>query len=146
MNCKYCKNIIDDDSEFCPQCGLPLLNRCSNNKCNKQLNENDRYCKYCGASSRFLNSGLFIVKNTNEDECEDDDLLPEAIELAVNMGQASAAMIQRKFKIGYARAGRIIDQLEERGIVSGYDGSKPRQTLISKSDLTKILNKFNTKT
>ena len=48
------------------------------------------------------------------------------------MGQASASMIQRKFKVGYARAGRIIDQMEERGIVSGYDGSKPRQTLISK--------------
>ena len=67
-----------------------------------------------------------------EDEC--DELLTDAIELAVNMGQASASMIQRKFKVGYARAGRIIDQMEERGIVSGYDGSKPRQTLISKEE------------
>ena len=56
----------------------------------------------------------------------------EAIELAVNMGQVSASMIQRKFKVGYARAGRIVDQMEERGIISGHDGSKPRQTLISK--------------
>ncbi len=68
----------------------------------------------------------------NEDDC--DELLTDAIELAVNMGQASASMIQRKFKVGYARAGRIIDQMEERGIVSGYDGSKPRQTLISKEE------------
>ena len=67
-----------------------------------------------------------------EDDC--DELLTDAIELAVNMGQASASMIQRKFKVGYARAGRIIDQMEERGIVSGYDGSKPRQTLISKEE------------
>ncbi len=67
-----------------------------------------------------------------EDDC--DELLTDAIELAVSMGQASASMIQRKFKVGYARAGRIIDQMEERGIVSGYDGSKPRQTLISKEE------------
>ncbi len=63
-----------------------------------------------------------------------DELLVDAIELAVQMGNASASMIQRKFKVGYARAGRIIDQMEERGIVSGYDGSKPRQTLISKEE------------
>jgi len=67
-----------------------------------------------------------------ENDC--DELLTDAIELAVSMGQASASMIQRKFKVGYARAGRIIDQMEERGIVSGYDGSKPRQTLISKEE------------
>lgn len=70
--------------------------------------------------------------NQEEDDC--DELLTDAIELAVSMGQASASMIQRKFKVGYARAGRIIDQMEERGIVSGYDGSKPRQTLISKEE------------
>ncbi|MBQ9267863.1 MAG: DNA translocase FtsK 4TM domain-containing protein [Clostridia bacterium] len=68
----------------------------------------------------------------SEDDC--DELLTDAIELAVSMGNASASMIQRKFKVGYARAGRIIDQMEERGIVSGYDGSKPRQTLISKEE------------
>ena len=48
------------------------------------------------------------------------------------MGQASASFIQRRFKVGYARAGRIIDQMEARGIISGYEGSKPRQVLISK--------------
>ena len=69
-----------------------------------------------------------------QEESDCDELLTDAIELAVSMGQASASMIQRKFKVGYARAGRIIDQMEERGIVSGYDGSKPRQTLISKEE------------
>ena len=64
-----------------------------------------------------------------DDDC--DELLTDAIELVVGMGQASASMIQRKFKVGYARAGRIIDQMEERGIVSGYEGSKARQVLIS---------------
>jgi S-DNA-T family DNA segregation ATPase FtsK/SpoIIIE len=69
---------------------------------------------------------------SEDDEC--DELLTDAIELAVNMGQASASMIQRRFKVGYARAGRIIDQMEARGIVSGYEGSKPRTTLISKEE------------
>lgn len=67
-----------------------------------------------------------------EDNC--DEFLMEAMDLAVNMGQISASMIQRKFKVGYARAGRIVDQMEERGIISGYQGSKPRQVLISKEE------------
>ncbi len=67
-----------------------------------------------------------------EDDC--DELLTDAIELAVNMGQISASMIQRKFRVGYARAGRIVDQMEERGIVSESQGSKPRKVLISKEE------------
>lgn len=69
--------------------------------------------------------------DTSEDE-EYDELLPEAIELAIETGQASTSFIQRRFKVGYARAGRIIDQMEQRGIISGYEGSKPRQVLITK--------------
>ena len=52
----------------------------------------------------------------------------------MDMGQASASMLQRKFKIGYSRAGRIVDQMEARGLISGYDGSKPRQLLITKEE------------
>ena len=72
------------------------------------------------------------VSADDEDDC--DEFLTEAIELAVNMGQISASMIQRKFKVGYARAGRIVDQMEDRGIISGHQGSKPRQVLISKEE------------
>ena len=61
-----------------------------------------------------------------------DPFLNDAIEVVIEMGQASASAIQRKFKVGYARAGRIIDQLEERGIISGYQGSKPREVLMTK--------------
>ena len=61
-----------------------------------------------------------------------DPLLDEAIETVVETGQASTSFIQRRFKVGYARAGRIIDQMEERGIISGYQGSKPREVLMSK--------------
>ncbi len=67
-----------------------------------------------------------------------DELLPDAIELAVNMGQISASMIQRKFRVGYARAGRIVDQMEERGIVSESLGSKPRKVLISKEEFEEM--------
>ena len=69
-----------------------------------------------------------------EQEAEEDDmdpLLMDAIDTVVEIGQASTSFIQRRFKVGYARAGRIIDQMEARGIISGYEGSKPRQVLIT---------------
>ncbi len=66
------------------------------------------------------------------DSGDNDELLPKAIELVVEAGQASVSLIQRKFKVGYARAARIVDQMEARGIVGGFEGSKPRQILISK--------------
>ena len=66
------------------------------------------------------------------DDDETDPLLNEAIETVVETGQASTSFIQRRFKVGYARAGRIIDQMEERGVISGYQGSKPREVLMTK--------------
>lgn len=66
-----------------------------------------------------------------EENDDMDEFLMDAIDMAVNMGQISASGLQRRFKIGYTRAGRIIDQMEARGIISGYEGSKPRKTLIS---------------
>lgn len=69
-----------------------------------------------------------------EDAKEADPLLNDAIDLVVDLGRASASTIQRRFSVGYARAGRIIDQMELRGIISGPDGSKPRQVLISKEE------------
>ena len=61
-----------------------------------------------------------------------DELLEEAIQTVIETGQASTSFIQRRFNVGYARAGRIIDQMEARGIISGYQGSKPREVLMSK--------------
>ena len=61
-----------------------------------------------------------------------DDMLDAAIECVIEMGMASTSMLQRKLKLGYARAARIIDQMEERGIVGPFEGSKPRQVLITK--------------
>ena len=86
-------------------------------------------------NSKLLNKNFKQVQSQENDDIDDvDEFLMEAIELAVSMGQISPSMIQRKFKLGYARAGRIIDQMEERGIISGYQGSKPRQVLITKEE------------
>jgi DNA segregation ATPase FtsK/SpoIIIE, S-DNA-T family len=67
-----------------------------------------------------------------KDPGDNDELLPQAIEMVVESGQASVSLIQRKFKVGYARAARIVDQMEERGVVGGYEGSKPRQVLMTR--------------
>ena len=68
----------------------------------------------------------------NSEDDDTDEFLIDAIDMAVDMGQISASGLQRRFKIGYTRAGRIIDQMEARGIISGYEGSKPRKTLMPK--------------
>ena len=92
---------------------------------------------------------LESIENSNKTDKElaaeaadsDDDTDPflmDAIDVVVETGQASTSFIQRRFKVGYARAGRIIDQMEERGIISGYQGSKPRQVLMSLEKLQEL--------
>ena len=91
---------------------------------------------------------LETIENSNktekeliQEQAEDDDTDPflmDAIDAVVEQGTASTSFIQRRFKVGYARAGRIIDQMEERGIISGYQGSKPREVLITKERLEEL--------
>lgn len=71
-----------------------------------------------------------VIENDDEDE-----LINDAIEIIINENTASVSLIQRKLKVGYARAGRIIDQLEARGVIGGYEGSKPRKVLVDHSYL-----------
>ena len=70
------------------------------------------------------------MQEASEDD-EADPFLMDAIQTVIETGQASTSFIQRRFKVGYARAGRIIDQMEERGVISGYQGSKPREVLMT---------------
>jgi S-DNA-T family DNA segregation ATPase FtsK/SpoIIIE len=70
---------------------------------------------------------------------DEDPLLGDAIQLVVEMGTASTSMLQRRLRLGYTRAGRLIDMLERRGIISGYEGSKPRQVLVTEADLPRVL-------
>jgi DNA segregation ATPase FtsK/SpoIIIE, S-DNA-T family len=70
---------------------------------------------------------------------DEDPLLGDAIRLVAEMQTASTSMLQRRLRLGYTRAGRLIDMLERRGVISGYEGSKPRQVLISEGDLPRVL-------
>ncbi|HEY1688322.1 MAG TPA: DNA translocase FtsK [Solirubrobacteraceae bacterium] len=70
---------------------------------------------------------------------DEDPLLGDAITLVAEMQTASTSMLQRRLRLGYTRAGRLIDMLERRGVISGYEGSKPRQVLISEADLPRVL-------
>ena len=63
---------------------------------------------------------------------EGDELLPAAVDVVLETGQASVSMLQRRLKLGYSRAARLVDQMEERGIVGPFEGSKPRQLLITR--------------
>jgi DNA segregation ATPase FtsK/SpoIIIE, S-DNA-T family len=70
---------------------------------------------------------------------DQDDLLADAIATVVQMGTASTSMLQRRMRVGYTRAGRLIDMMERRGVISGYEGSKARQVLITEADLPRVL-------
>jgi S-DNA-T family DNA segregation ATPase FtsK/SpoIIIE len=70
---------------------------------------------------------------------DDDPLLEDAIRLVAEMQTASTSMLQRRLRLGYTRAGRLIDMLERRGVISGYEGSKPRQVLIAEGDVPRVL-------
>jgi S-DNA-T family DNA segregation ATPase FtsK/SpoIIIE len=70
---------------------------------------------------------------------DEDDLLADAVRLVVSTQTASVSMLQRRLRVGYTRAGRLIDMLERRGVISGYEGSKPRQVLVSEADLGRVL-------
>ncbi|MGO1527161.1 MAG: DNA translocase FtsK, partial [Senegalia sp. (in: firmicutes)] len=76
-----------------------------------------------------------IEKDVNTVFEDTDELLPSAIDLVVNEGQASISYLQRKLKIGYSRAARIVDEMEERGIVGPHEGSKPRKVLVTKEEI-----------
>lgn len=80
-------------------------------------------------------SGDVSTEESKEDD-DADELLPQAIELAAELGQISTAMIQRRLKVGYARAGRIIDQMEAREIISGANGSKPREVYLNRINMS----------
>jgi S-DNA-T family DNA segregation ATPase FtsK/SpoIIIE len=93
-----------------------------------------------------LDESLLEAPNAKEHGGEDEDfdpdedpLLERAIEIVVQTQTASVSLIQRRLRVGYTRAGRLVDMLERRGIISGYEGSKPRRVLIGEGDLQRVL-------
>ena len=124
------------DTLKCPHCQANLFYDSTSNK---------SVCKFCG--SEFDPNVLEVVENADDnvspfaEHDEDsglDDRLAEAIEMVISDGQASISMLQRRMKIGYARAGRLIDDMAARGIVSKSAGSKPREVLMSREEYERI--------
>ena len=91
----------------------------------------------------FLEGPQVFADGSDGDDGEfdpdEDPLLDRAIEVVVSAQTASVSLLQRRLRVGYTRAGRLIDMLERRGIISGYEGSKPRQVLITEADLPRVL-------
>ena len=90
----------------------------------------------------LLETPVEVAEEGRDDDFDpdSDDLLDEAIRLVVQTETASVSMVQRRLRVGYTRAGRLIDMLERRGVISGYEGSKPRQVLITQADLPRVLS------
>jgi S-DNA-T family DNA segregation ATPase FtsK/SpoIIIE len=78
------------------------------------------------------NGGAGAAPEANDAELEGDEMLPAAVDVILETNQASVSMLQRRLKLGYARAARIVDEMEEKGIVGPFQGSKPREILITK--------------
>jgi S-DNA-T family DNA segregation ATPase FtsK/SpoIIIE len=95
-----------------------------------------------------LDESMLVAPEPEQDEDADeaggdfdpdeDPLLDKAIEIVVQTQTASVSLIQRRLRVGYTRAGRLIDMLERRGIISGYEGSKPRRVLVGEGDLDRV--------
>ena len=103
--------------------------------CYKDCFKEKTEVKYDESVIRALAATDDDKKNKDDDKAQDDDtdpLVMECVELALDAGQVSASMIQRKYRVGYARAGRILDQMEKKGFISGFDGSKPRKVIITR--------------
>ena len=110
---------VEEVVAFVKQCGQPEYNQ-------EILDHMER-------SAQAAEEGGSGGGGADGDE-EEDELFDEAVEIVVSSGQASVSMLQRRLKLGYSRAARLVDQMEERGIVGPFEGSKPRAVLITKSD------------
>ena len=110
---------VEEVVAFVKQCGQPEYNQ-------EILDHMER-------SAQAAEEGGSGGGSADGDE-EEDELFDEAVEIVVSSGQASVSMLQRRLKLGYSRAARLVDQMEERGIVGPFEGSKPRAVLITKSD------------
>ena len=89
----------------------------------------------------LLEAPVVVVDDESDGEFDPDEdpLLDRAIEIVVQTQTASVSLIQRRLRVGYTRAGRLIDMLERRGIISGYEGSKPRRVLIGEAELDRVV-------
>lgn len=106
------------------------------------------YIKSSSAPPKYDEEAIDTIQKLSEgkdskksEDSDEDDLLKEAIMLCVEAGQASTSLLQRRFRIGYSRAARLMDEMEAMGIISAQDGSRPRNVLITKMQLSELFGK-----
>jgi len=106
----------------------------------QEVNDVIEFVKGQGADAVYSEDVLTSIDKVGTPQADDDgdELLADAIETVVIAGTASASMLQRRFRIGYNRAARIIDIMEARGIVGPSEGSKPRQVLMTEDELREL--------
>jgi S-DNA-T family DNA segregation ATPase FtsK/SpoIIIE len=97
----------------------------------KIVNEIEREAQKCGAVSGKSKAGAAAAEEDGDGE---DPMLKSAVELAIDSGKISTSLIQRRLSLGYGRAAKLIDRMEQLGYVSAPDGSKPREVLITKAE------------
>jgi S-DNA-T family DNA segregation ATPase FtsK/SpoIIIE len=113
----------------------------------KEINDLVKYLKeqespeYSMEPSFVGETGSGTAGGGGNSDGSNDELYEPAVRLVVNTGYASTSMIQRRFKVGYTRAARLVDTMEEHGLVGPPDGSKPREILIGKGDLDRVFGK-----
>jgi S-DNA-T family DNA segregation ATPase FtsK/SpoIIIE len=105
-------------------------------------NQNDEAEYNQDVIEQIENAGERQMANENRGS-EADELLPQAVEMAIEAGQASVAMYQRRLKIGYQRAARLIDQMEQRKIIGQFEGTKPREVLITRAQWNEMLQNLD---
>ncbi|HOP68472.1 MAG: DNA translocase FtsK [Dethiobacteria bacterium] len=104
-----------------------------------------RITDYIRKQGKAQYSDLASMESEEELGDEMDELFPEAMELVVRTGQASISLLQRRFRIGYTRAARLIDDLERRGVVGPFEGSKPREVIITPEQAQKLYEEYKQK-
>ena len=109
----------------------------------KEVHKVIEFVKNQVEETKYSQEVMSKLETTNPQQSsgdDDDELVPEAVELVVRSGQASVSMLQRRFRIGYNRAARIIDMLEAKGIIGPPDGSRPRQVLMTMEEYERLAN------
>ncbi|MGL5150147.1 MAG: DNA translocase FtsK 4TM domain-containing protein [Clostridium sp.] len=104
------------------------------------IKEDDKNNMYKDEIIQHINNTTDEAAKNSDSEDDGDELLQKAIELVVDYEQASTSFLQRRLRVGFNRAARIMEQLEERGVISPKDGSRPRQVLVKKEDLVAAEN------
>ena len=139
--CTQCGSNINvdpaSDTGICPSCGTQFITE-------KVINNFVTNSTYCINNAIIVTADTSLFSdNTNEQESakETNEMFEAAIELAVETQTISTSLLQRRLKLGYARAARIVDEMEARGIVGPFEGSKPRQVLLTRESWLEMKNR-----